>query len=517
MLPFLNPPLPNENIYCTLGRQVLCTLMHDSSIKKFYLGGNTSIFISNQLPTSLNKIAEAGKLLENFSAALILENHTIWNYIFRFLSRDQIEGYKKLIYSDSRIILKKKKSLYNMVLSLPKYCPCCNEVSLEEHRQMYFHVCHQIPGILVCPDHGCFLEEGNINQNKNVKDSKSIILPSDEYFHIKIPRPNTSKLNFEVAKNMKAILDGTYTINLDYKERLIELGLTTGNRINVLELVERMEKFFGEKVIKDYGLRLFRFEKNLSVYPYFKLSPTEHILFDIYLNQETRRPDARKYLAKFWDRHFFGNGPWPCHDSNCKSLSTEAVFRYDRTQRLTVGNFKCKCGSRYTKSFRIADDRITKTLITVRKSNVWKLKTSKSKFGKIELKEKRKLLKNLISIVSPNSHYDLKKKLDTLRKWFRKNDGQWYFKNQVAFKKSKKKQFEERLKANEQVYLTRLKEAYDKVVKQNPTQRIRPTTVLRISKLRGIKVTASIAKFLNSITESSSDYTKRRNSYPKVN
>ncbi len=108
----------------------------------------------------------------------IIKNHTMFPYYARFSNKERRNtAYESLIGM--------KGNIYNL-LAIPKnekrqnrylrYCPLCAKEDRERYAETYWHRIHQMMGIDVCPVHGCYL----INSDVEISSRASPALKTAE-------------------------------------------------------------------------------------------------------------------------------------------------------------------------------------------------------------------------------------------------------------------------------------------------------------------------------------------------
>jgi hypothetical protein len=238
---------------------------------------------------------------------------------------------------------------------------------LERNGEIYWNRLHQIQNIQICIEHNCFLEDC-INVNHDQK-KYPLFFPSIKSCPIRKPRYNESENLLTIAKSCVKILFNEYQINFDYISRARRLGYGFGNRVKQIEIENDFNEFYSESYFSPIEYSQLLFIKYKITNPY------RHILLDYFFSTKERQDIvAPFYKKKFWDKGFFGQGPWACINPKCKFFGkmtiTEPEFNYDGKSNRTVGLFTCSCGSMYTMSFMVKENNVIKT-------NIKKIRESK--------------------------------------------------------------------------------------------------------------------------------------------
>ena len=94
----------------------------------------------------------------------IVEKHTMFACYGRFLNKERRnKAFQALLQMQGN---------YHNLLPMPKqkngegrylkYCPACVKEDRKRYGETYWHRIHQMPGICVCPEHGCYLVESTV-------------------------------------------------------------------------------------------------------------------------------------------------------------------------------------------------------------------------------------------------------------------------------------------------------------------------------------------------------------------
>lgn len=103
-------------------------------------------------------------LIRKMSMEEVIEKHTMFPYYGRFLTKERRNKAFQALVS--------MQGDYHNLLPIPKrkdnrqrylrYCPLCVNEDREKYGCTYWHRGHQMPGICVCPKHGCLLVDSDV-------------------------------------------------------------------------------------------------------------------------------------------------------------------------------------------------------------------------------------------------------------------------------------------------------------------------------------------------------------------
>lgn len=115
-------------------------------------------FLNQYTPEAL------GMLTRELTMEQIVEKHTMFPCYGRFLNKERRnKAFQALVQMQGN---------YHNLLPMPKqkngegrylrYCPVCAKEDRKRYGETYWHRVHQMPGICVCPEHGCYLVESTV-------------------------------------------------------------------------------------------------------------------------------------------------------------------------------------------------------------------------------------------------------------------------------------------------------------------------------------------------------------------
>ena len=242
------------------------------------------------------------------------------------------------------------------VISVPerlRYCPACLGEMLGRYGEGYWKRSHQLPGVLVCPDHGVALADSSVSPHTHnqhefialnlhncppvaalpawVSDLRQMALLQD------IARRSAALLNH--ASMRSAHRDwGAY-----YLGAVRDRGFAKGReRVDQSLFQDAFANFF-EPVVDlipdglggDWPAAMVRKHRKA-------FHPLRHILFRLFLD---------KHLPQSRMVHSFGRGPWECFNPLAKHHGQKVVqaltLRHERGR--VIGRFSCACGFVYSR------------------------------------------------------------------------------------------------------------------------------------------------------------------------
>lgn len=195
--------LEDECFFSLCSRQHFFWGNHTSEETLSYLfRGNTSTFCPD-FPTGLNLLNTNAKTAWGSSGKIICE-HTISPIFFPFQSHENIHALKQAMNSPSLGSLKYRLGLVTSRFGGDhplKACNHCMTSDRSDHGVAYWHLSHQLPGVITCPVHGCLL----LGSRENRQWSKGIqwLLP-DELFLAESGQPAPSASILDALQAMSS-------------------------------------------------------------------------------------------------------------------------------------------------------------------------------------------------------------------------------------------------------------------------------------------------------------------------
>lgn len=109
------------------------------------------------LPSNLNRLTRKLWTKAKYIPDYFIQNHTLYPFYSQFLIPIEAELLR-------RVMIQQDNASISMIAKIPldvdkahqsylKFCPKCFEQESDELGEAYWHRAHQIPGIVLCPDH----------------------------------------------------------------------------------------------------------------------------------------------------------------------------------------------------------------------------------------------------------------------------------------------------------------------------------------------------------------------------
>ncbi|WP_324661012.1 TnsD family Tn7-like transposition protein, partial [Bacillus pacificus] len=148
---------------------------------------------------------------------------------------------------------------------------------------------------------------------------------------------------------------GLIRIRNKYINRLQHLHLATPTgQMRHVEFVSKFEQFYGESLLKQFGIYKFKNDKNYWLTKILRGNPrTVHPIYHILLIKFLGLTTHDFFFNDEMEYEPFGQGPWLCLNPIAEHYQQAVIYEMDvhiqpRT-KLPVGTFRCSCGYIYTR------------------------------------------------------------------------------------------------------------------------------------------------------------------------
>jgi hypothetical protein len=495
----------DESFDSLVGRFKLRTLRSDSGVKS-ELFGNSVFRLSVLYPTYINSFISNTKHLLGWDYDFIINNHTIWPYFFCFLSPKEIRQIELKISKGVGVTTGTFGRFGAKKNVVPRYCPICLEQNEASHGEFYWNRLHQIPDIKICITHKCFLEDVKIEKHDGERNDP-IFSPIEELCPIRTAKFNSSTIVYDISSRLIGMLKGSIKINFNFRQRVAEQGFSNGKYIKILKLTESFKEFYGDDILKLYSFPSTFITSTIISGTKKSSVLIGYILVDYFLENYSLKKTTHQ-LKPYWDRHFFGNGPWKCYDPNCRRIIKTPIFKYYEQTKHTVGKFECKCGRWFTKSYLFKDGKIDKVLIK-RYKRTRKDRGRKRRVSEDELNRARNLFWDLQGEIQSDQKHSNRKSQN--RVWLLKYNPNWLKKQISKLKALKQVKLIESRKARGIKFVKIIKLNYQKLKNENPAYQISKNVLLNNSGF-GYDVSKypEVENFLNQNSETVEEFRIRR-------
>jgi hypothetical protein len=323
------------------------------------LFGTRSIRATFDLPSHLPAFVERVPPERGLTVHRLASENTLLPYYSAFLPRARREeSWQHMMNGNPSMHLRIGVNTWTVPpVSALRFCSeCCVEMMAEEG-ELWWMRAHQLPGVVVCPHHGCVLRTSGIDfwaRGQHGFAAATAVTCSEEAPAViqDLPERDLDRLR-DVAIASAALLHSpgeveNYSDLTDfYRERLWKVGLCRSrNHVDMRAVIDGFGAFYGGVLDVlpgvldpnagfDYWLAELCRRQRKSTHPLL------HVLLRVFLAERPERVSP------------FGRGPWRCPNPEAghgdePSILTVRELNLGRGR--IQGTFECPCGYAYTMS-----------------------------------------------------------------------------------------------------------------------------------------------------------------------
>jgi hypothetical protein len=232
-----------------------------------------------------------------------------------------------------------------------RFCTDCLQEMERRHGEFYWRLSQQLPGVLVCQEHGCVLLDSGVPLL--LGNRQAFIAATVENCSRGRPVVPASLADLgvlpTVAQSCRNALQSPPQARspqnwaVSYRSRLIQAGLASAEgRVNQESVEGQLQSHFGEALLPllaDVGASDLAWLRRLTQQRERALHPLFHILF-------------QEFLDHLVSNQPFGEGPWPCLNPLSPHQGELLIGKVSihRNHGRVVGVFECDCGFAYTRN-----------------------------------------------------------------------------------------------------------------------------------------------------------------------
>ncbi|MFD2170071.1 TnsD family transposase [Tumebacillus lipolyticus] len=366
MLGFFPRLYPDELLYSWLARYHLYAMNSGPKQTMIDLYGYYNQLAVPDLPVNLD---ELNRRVQHFFKKTVddwIDSHTFFKFYTAFAFPEIRDRVKNTMRSDARD--SSLHMLTGVMASTFKektcfhYCTICAEEDLKTYGEMYWHLPHQLPGVLVCKKH-------QISLSKSLAPFR----PGNPHHYVAASRvtcpvlaritsydQKTMKHLLGIAQEAERLIQHNFTFDREalrqtYLVLMQRKGLARGkNYVYQRKLAEQFRSFYGDEC-----LQLLQSEvqmegesswlKAMTRKHRKAFHPIRHLLVIRFLGETLESINSQLDTAYYP----FGEGPFPClNQAAChyKELvvSDLKITRCTDTGK-PMGTFTCDCGFQYSR------------------------------------------------------------------------------------------------------------------------------------------------------------------------
>lgn len=242
-------------------------------------------------------------------------------------------------------------------VTILRFCASCLLQMHDQYEEYYWRRDHQLPGVFVCPDHGCPLQASTVSmtaQGRHIYAAADVqTCPRNAPLIVSAKKDNVLHNLQRLALASRLLLEhpgparSRDAWTRHYRQELQRVGLAySARRIDQRQLREQFHHHHcntlphlpaltaGNEVCGDWLAAMVRRSRGA-------FHPLQHILLQDFLDHQEMHAGP------------FGEGPWPCMNPLARHSGKAVVSTVElhRNHGHRVGVFKCHCGYVYTRSY----------------------------------------------------------------------------------------------------------------------------------------------------------------------
>lgn len=360
MLAYFPKVYPGELLYSVLARYHLHVGTPGPMHTLDALFGNRKVISTFDLPGHLQLLADQIPSDRDLSVDSIIDTLTLFPYFTAFEPPALQEKVRDAMRSGAidglhvRLGLSAFRIGRNQRL---RFCPKCALGMQATHGELWWRRDHQLPGVLVCPEHACLLLDSTVSFSQFSRHEFVAATPKNCPSHARPAAPLVDHVCLahlhRVARRSADLLCSSPAARTlsrwttFYRSQMLQVGLAKsistmdqhrfdgefrncyGCVLDLLPCVMDGGDFSG-----DWLASMVRKHRKAN-------HPLYHVLLQDFLTQRERRVSP------------FGAGPWPCINPLASHSSQFPIktFTQHRNRGNRVGVFSCTCGYAYTRCF----------------------------------------------------------------------------------------------------------------------------------------------------------------------
>ena len=354
-LAYLPEVLPDELLYSVLARLARHTGGGGPGATMRTLFGKSTSIASLDLPNRLAALAARIDPARAIDAEWLIDRTTLFPYYTAFSTPAIAAAVRVAMRTDGGSVHLRLGVAASRVRKPGRlrYCVECAAAMSRDHGERYWRRSHQLPGIVVCPEHMCVLSESAIllaatNRHEFIAaDARSC--PVDGPRACDAVAPRDIAILASIARESERILAGdgepSDLSHAPYRAQLARIGLMrSDHRVDQVALAARLWETYGDglrhlpSTVRDG--RCGEWLPEITRFRRKALHPLFHAVLRSFLAGE-----RTSGLSPF------GQPPWQCRNVLADHYGRSVVMsvRHHRNRLTRVAVFECACGYAYTR------------------------------------------------------------------------------------------------------------------------------------------------------------------------
>lgn len=379
---FVQVPKPYEGelLYSVIARYITYYGMSWRSAYMALFGFRISARFD--LPTGLAELSNRTALTWARSPFQIATELTQFPYFVRFLPETKANLVLRLMSGRNSLRgshLYTRLGLSSSTIKNPPtllFCKSCRETDLMRFGETYWRRVHQLPGVLVCHEHGCILSHSTApalaGKNWTYFDATTYTVSEGA-----VPVEQLSFTETEIARSIASrssqILSDPSPcfqpdeLKAEYRSSLTECGFVDrANSFSASRAEAALRRFYGDRLLKLFGCTITQGRSGwlrTMLHPSRAAPrhPLRHILLEVFLSSCASSPASGVRC---------GAGVWKCPNPYGHHTSQFPIRAYKSKPRQNMApviSAQCPCGMRFAFSDVSPTDPLVPRISSVRK------------------------------------------------------------------------------------------------------------------------------------------------------
>jgi hypothetical protein len=369
MIGFFPDPYPDELFYSACARYAERVNYPNKQSHIAELLGYRGLSAIVDLPNRLDYFVSILPPKSHYSAEGIINENTLLSFYEPFLPSYRAELVRhEMKDSFKNNNLRSRAGITIKQVQMPDYlrfCPLCVKNDKNEYGETFWRRLHQLPGILVCPEHLCFLENSSLEWKRGIG---SHFYSAEDYILQKklrfLKQNNTDhQVLIKLAENAKWLLSqnhisvGNEVIRDRYYNQLLKNELAYYNsRIRNNKLFKEFQDFYSPTLLESLGCSIESTHRSW-IFRIVEKSKTDIIHHPVrhFLMMNFLGFTAEEFFTSFVEFKPFADSPYPCLSRASTHFGELRIPKCEVFDNLTKGEkrgkpiavFSCDCGFIY--------------------------------------------------------------------------------------------------------------------------------------------------------------------------
>lgn len=366
MLSFFPTPYPDELLYSILARYHIRSGNTGPKLTLGELFGSNDAISTVDLPYNLAALAENLSSISQLTIEELLQNHTLYPFYAPFLPPERANEVVEAMKSESGCGIHGRVGVRPSSIKTPRFfrfCPRCIKHGQYAYGELYWHRIHQVPGVLVCPQHGELLQHSSIPVRGLNRQEYAAAAIKNCVFQESQTRFGAKALETfqKLGQDVSILLTNKFSVpslnwlRQQYLSLLIAQGLASATgRVNQRDLLGQFLYFYGRDVLEALDSAIDPESDHIWLTNIVRkhrkaFHPIRHLLMIGFLGISVEGFFGR-------DRSYqpFGPGPWLCLNAAAEHYLKPVVTTLDISlccdTKKPVGTFSCTCGFSYCRT-----------------------------------------------------------------------------------------------------------------------------------------------------------------------